>query len=104
MGKFYAVEYESGRNTTTGQPNPKTRNYSIASGSCVFASKSERDAWVRDGDQTSAMRGNCREATTLKVLRKLCLGLSLESFRQRIEDMHYSCEHPNIHDRLRRHK
>ena len=80
MKKFYAVEYKSGKNTTTGTPNARTGRMSIATHPVAFDSKTERDAWVDSGKNTSAMRGNCREAVSLRQLRSLCAGLSVEDF------------------------
>lgn len=90
MKKFYAVEYLSGRNTTTGQPNPKTGYMSIAIDSVAFTSKNERDAWVADGEHTSDMRGNCRAAVSLRQLRKLCLGMSIDEFDRLAEAIEYA--------------
>ena len=90
MKKFYAVEYLSGRNTTTGQPNQKTGYLSIAVHPQSFSSKPERDAWVDDGEHTSDMRGNCRSAVTLRQLRGLHLGLSLDDFDRLVEAIQYA--------------
>ena len=90
MSKFYAVEYKSGKNTTTGQPNQKTGYMSIATDSVAFTSKNDRDAWVADGEHTSDMRGNCRSAVTLRQLRNLCLGMSIDEFAEHIQYLPYS--------------
>jgi len=81
---FYAVEYKSGRNTTTGQPNSLTGNYSIACNVRAFASKKERDNWVLEGASTSAMRGNCREEVTLKEARELYSGMNERQFKREL--------------------
>lgn len=70
MKTYYAVQYRSGANTTTGEPNSRGR-MSIACSPESFSSKSERDEWVSNGEYTSAMRGNCREAVTVKKLGQL---------------------------------
>lgn len=85
--KYYAVEFWSGRNTTTGEPNTKTGRMSIACDIEVFDSKSERDKWVENGKETSAMRGNCRESVTKKELRDLKLGWSIAEFNEHLEMM-----------------
>lgn len=90
MKKFYAVEYLSGRNTTTGEPNARTRCMNIATDTVAFDSKSERISWVNDGKNTSAMRGNCRASVSLRQLRRLNLGLSLDEFNQRVEEIQYA--------------
>ena len=90
MKYFYAVEYISGRGTTTGQPNQKTGYMSIATDSVAFASKKERDAWVADGEYTSDMRGNSRAAVSLRQLRNLCLGMSIDEFAEHIQYLPYS--------------
>ena len=90
MKNFYAVEYSSGCNTTTGEPNARTGRMSIAVSPVAFASKTERGAWVDSGNQTSSMRGNCREAVTLRQLRDLSLGLSVAEFAEHVQYLHYA--------------
>lgn len=65
--KYYAVEYWSGRSTTTGN-YPHIR---IACHVESFESCSERQAWIERGKITSDMSGNCREAKTIKQLRSM---------------------------------
>ena len=83
--KYYAVQFWSGRKTTTGQPNEKTGRMSIACDIEVFSSKKDRDNWVENGKTTSDMRGICREVITKKEARDLCLGMSVASFNEMIE-------------------
>lgn len=83
--KFYAFEYFSGRNTTTGYPNPTTGCMSIAGFVAVFATRSARNAWVDAGAVTSDMAGNCREAVTAKEARSLKQGMTLPDYAEMIE-------------------
>jgi len=83
--KYYAFEYKSGRNTTTGTPNPHTGRMSIAGGLAVFSSKHERDTWVNDGATTSDMGGNCRQAVSITGARKLYQGTSVADYREMLE-------------------
>ncbi|MGZ8220034.1 MAG: hypothetical protein ACXWT0_00150 [Methylobacter sp.] len=85
--KYYAVQFWSGRNTTTGTPNEKTGHMSIACDLESFSSKESRDSWVDTGKTTSDMRGNCREAVTKKEARSLCLGMSVSAFNEHLEMM-----------------
>lgn len=85
MKKFYAFEFYSGRNTTTGQPNRTTGSYSTAGSLAVFPSSAQRDEWVKNGRVTSGMRGNCREIITAKDARALCAGMTLSDFDMFVE-------------------
>ena len=89
MKNFYAVEYVNGRDTTTGEPNDKTRRMNIAIRAKVFDSHYDRNTWVLAGEYTSAMQGNCREEATLRQLRKLTRGLSVEQFSECVKHLHY---------------
>ena len=89
MKTFYAIEYASGRDTTTGDPNPKTGCRNIAIRAKVFDSYYDRNSWVLAGAHTLAMQGNCREAATLMQLRRLTLGLSFEQFSECVKHLHY---------------
>lgn len=82
--KFFAFEFWGSRETTTGDPNPKTGRLGIAGYTAVFSTRERRDAWVEAGRTTSAMRGCCREAVTLKELRRLCFGMSVNDFNEHI--------------------
>ncbi len=83
--RFYAVEFFSGKNTTTGTQNPRTGYMSIAHSIEVFSSKNARDEWVNNGKITADMRGNCRKAVSKNELRGLNLGLSVADFEQHLE-------------------
>ena len=83
--KYYAFQFASGRNTTTGNTNEKTGKYSTAGTLTVFSSKKERDDWVARGKATSAMRGNCREAVTAREARELKCGQTLAQFQEEVE-------------------
>jgi len=89
---FYAVQFMSGRNTTTGQPNAKTGYYSNAVGVNCFKTSAERDEWVSNGESTSAMRGNCRESVSKKELRDLCLGSSIIEFNEMLENIQFQAD------------
>lgn len=82
---FYAVQYRSGRFTTTGQPNKRTGRYSIAVNAAAFDTPAERDSWVDAGPVTSDMRGNCREAVTKAGLRRLLRGMSEAEFTEYLD-------------------
>ena len=83
--KFYAFEYASGRNTTSGQPNDKTGHLNRAGFLAVFTSRSDRDAWVESGKSTADMGGNCRESVTSSQARKLHLGMSVADYKDMVE-------------------
>lgn len=85
--KYYAVQFWSGRNTTTGTPNEKTGRMSIACDIESFSSKESRDSWVNAGKITSDMQGNCRETVTKNEARSLCLGSSVSEFNEHLEMM-----------------
>lgn len=85
MSKYLAVQYWSGRDTTTGQANPITGHYSIACAIKSFDTKTERDAWVSSGKSTQAMRGNCHMAISKRDARNLCLGMSVADFNEMLE-------------------
>jgi len=87
---FYAVEFISGRNTTTGTPNPTTGRHSKAVRTAAFTSKADRDKWVSSGKVTSDMQGNCRESVTEKELRKLLQGLTTEEYNEHKSFLNYS--------------
>lgn len=87
MRTFFAVEFYSGRRTTTGKQNKRTRRYDIACTIAAFATASERDAWVAQGKPTPAMQGNCREAVTFKELRRLKRGHSELEFKALLETL-----------------
>ena len=77
---YYGFQFWSGRNTTTGNPNPSTGRMSKAGNLEIFSTKAERDEWVDDGKSTADMGGNCRESVTRKQARELCLGLTVAEF------------------------
>ena len=72
--KFYGFEYKIGEATTTGHPNEKTGSYSIAGDLRVFKSKKERENWVYGSHK--------RISLTLKDVRKLHLGMSIEYYNE----------------------
>ena len=74
---YYAAEYLSGKNTTTGEANPTTKLHSIAIIPRAFASEIERDLWVDSG--------NCREAMTYDELRGLCRGMTMQRFNEYLQ-------------------
>ena len=87
MSHFYAVQFESGINTTTGQPNARTGRMSKAVSLMSFSSKDNRDTWVDAGKVTADMRGNCRKSVTKKEARNLHLGMSVNGFKEMLEMM-----------------
>lgn len=82
MKKYYAFEYSSGRNTTTGQPNESTGRMSTAGRLAVFHSQSDRNKWVDDGRYTSDMGGCCRESVTSVEARRLHAGQSVADYNE----------------------
>lgn len=84
---YYAVQFRSGRGTTTGQPNPRTWRMNRAVNIEVFLTPSDRDKWVENGKITTDMAGNCREPVTRKQLRALCLGMSMQEFSEYVESL-----------------
>ena len=76
---YYAVQYECGINTTTGQPNARTGRMSTAVNLLSFSKKINRDAWVIDG--------NCRKSVSKKEARSLHLGMSVYEFTEMLESM-----------------
>lgn len=89
---FYAVEFRSGRHTTTGENNPRTMRMSRAVWPQAFKTTSDRAEWIADGKVTSDMGGNNREAVTKKQLRGMCLGMSMEEFKEHIEYLQTNAE------------
>ena len=85
MIKFYAVEYWDGKNTTTGQPNPRTGRMSRACDLVIFQSRSERNEWIKSGRKI-------REAVTRANARQLFAGWSLNDFNEHIESLEKSYE------------
>lgn len=90
--KFYAAEYWSGKQTTTGQPNKLTGRYSKAASLAVFPTAAERDEWVSNGKTTSDMRGNCREALSADEARRLRAGSSDAEYAEEIEMLVFDYE------------
>ena len=86
---FYAFEFFSGRNTTSGEPNPRTGRMSKAGSLETFATKAERDNWVNNGRITSDMGGNCREAVSRREARRLCRGESISEFLTYLSNLLY---------------
>ncbi len=78
--KYYAFEYWSGRQTTTGEPNKNTGYMSIAGTINIFNNKNDRDLWVLAGKSTCDMSGNDRESVTKKEARNLCLGMTITEY------------------------
>lgn len=82
--KFYAFEYHSGRNTTSGQPNATTGRMNTAGNLAIFSKRSARDSWVEKGRATPDMGGNCRRAVTAKEARSLMAGMSTEDYSHHV--------------------
>lgn len=80
MPYYYAFEFYSGSQTTTGNPNPLTRKYSIAGDMQCFSDRASRDRWVSEGSRSSDMNGNCRRAVKARDVRSYLLGLPLDQF------------------------
>jgi len=86
MGKkyFYGIEFKCGKNTTTGWPNEKTGNMSIACNLKIFDTKLARDNWA-DG---------CRKiAVNKSEIRDYHLGMSMQDYNEYLEFeiAHYGC-------------
>jgi len=85
--KYFAVQFWSGRNETTGDVNKETGLMNIACDIEVFSSKDKRDEYVLEGDENIAnldFDGNCREVVTENQARQLCLGMSDDEFEAHI--------------------
>lgn len=80
MKKFYAFEYKSGRDTTTGNPHPITGRLSICGQLAVFPTTLLRDDW---GNDTPAYN---RTALSSEHTRAHCLGLSLAQYAELVAD------------------
>jgi len=83
--RFYGFEYASGRGTSSGQPNETTGRYNTAGDLNCFETKADRDIWVDDGPETSAMCGNCREAVTVGQARSLHRGMSVVDYDEMLK-------------------
>ena len=78
MNRYYAVQFRSDRDTTTGEPNKRSGRMSRACDLSVFSDKKARDAYVENGKITADMRGNCREAVNKQKARNLKAGIEFE--------------------------
>lgn len=88
MKKYYAVQFTSGKNTTTGEANSRTGRMSKAVDLVSFSKKETRDNWVENGKITSDMQGgNCRKSVTKQEARDLHLGETLAEFNEMLERM-----------------
>lgn len=77
---FYAVRYTGGNKTcTTGNPNKRTKRYSVAISVSSFLTMEARRQWVRDARWSGEQAGQ-REAVTKVKLRKLLAGLTRAEF------------------------
>ncbi len=79
---FYGFQYASGKSTTTGNPNPKTGELSIAGSLESFRSKKERDEWVARGCITPDMGSNCRIPVESKNIRSFKKGWSKKQWEE----------------------
>lgn len=77
--------------TTTGEPNKKTGQYSIAGEAFVFDSKESREKWLRE-ERTSGLGKGERVAVTKKTLRSLLKGYSMEEFNMYVESLQFGGE------------
>ena len=75
---YFAIEFISGKHTTTGTANPNTGNYNIAVETKCFAEKSEREDWVSKGSK--------RESVSKRELRDYYLGMSVAAFNEEVID------------------
>lgn len=84
---YLAFRYFSGRNTTTGEPNPRTGFYSNAGSLCGFYSIADRRDWIFEErlSKPCGLGGGERIPVTIKEARSLLLGESLEDFYHEIE-------------------
>lgn len=85
--KYYAARFWCGVKTTTSTPNPRTGRMSIAHSLEAFLSKETRDAWVKNGQITTDMRGNCRRTVTLKEARRLNLGMTILEWNEFLDHL-----------------
>ena len=79
--RFYAFQFLDGRETTTGNRNPRNGRMSKAGFQKIFTDIKIRDAWVSAG--CDSIDG--RIAVTKKELRDLCAGMSKFAFDEMLE-------------------
>lgn len=71
--------WDSNRNCTTGDPNPRTRRMSIAGDYRVFSTHANRLEWIYEAGRRD------RIAVTRRELRKLRGGQNLADFNEQLE-------------------
>lgn len=81
---YYGFRYFSGKNTTTGRPNPKTGRHSIAGEAVVFEKKENLISWLKRQNRGgySGRDGGIRERVTKSTLRWLLAGLTTDEFEE----------------------
>ena len=82
---MFAIKYWSGKNTTTGDPNPRTGRMSKAIDIKYFKTLTERKHYIEKNYEW--------ELCSQKKLRKLCLGNSVETFNKYIEYIKFMADY-----------
>ena len=85
---YWAVEFLGGNRTcTTGGPNKKTGRMSMAIDYTAFTTSADRDNWV-----DRAKQGKERISATLREIRGMQLGSSVQDFNEEIENIIWRVE------------
>lgn len=84
---FYGFRYFSKGNTTTGEPNKVTGNFSIAGELVVFIHRESLRNWLANEKLStpSGLGGGERVTINKKRARQLDLGTSLEDYNFHLE-------------------
>jgi len=86
--KYYGIRFfSSNRECTMGDPHPKTGRCSKASAIEVFRTKADLDEWLDSEKLTapSGLDGGARISANKADCRKQCLGMSVQSFEEMLE-------------------
>jgi hypothetical protein len=80
--KYYGFEFWDSLNTTTGEPNQRTKRMSIAGDLKMFKRKTDRDAW-----KEKSMRNTDRIRIALfrGEVRQYHLGMSTDAFNEMLD-------------------
>lgn len=86
MKRYYGFKFWDGRNTTTGQPNPRTGRMSIAGDLQIFTKKEQRDQWVADAGEKT------RISCTPSEARRLHRGMDSAAYNEMIDHLTWEAE------------
>jgi len=79
---YYGFEFDDKKDTTCGDPNPRTWRMSIAGELRVFTAKKELESWLSEGYAKKV-----RESVTKKGARELHQGMSSDEFSEMLKNM-----------------